>query len=388
VIATKLTKDNVFELADRSRGGRPLVMPNLLGSGFIRNQLGKSSATIPDELEFAERYGYAPYVLVFYSPMVDLISRWADQLCWDEDVVEDEQVVKKTRTLQTPYGELTDRTRYHKETQLTHHVEEMVKDEKDVEAVGWIIDESVSVLRERHSEIKQALLEQIAPRVEEIGDRGLSVFHLWMPNEEVLYPHFTQVSMHYFLHDYPELAYRLIEKAMAYTQFQIEVGIEANVDAMQTAVWGYEQFSPRLYEEHITPYLQASSKQAQAGGVLFWIHTCGHMKGLLENKTYHEFEVDILECLNYPPAGDVDDWPRLRRFVPEGTITKGNLEDSLLWQGPIEKIKSKTWQILEESEGFKHILATSNNIFNDTPLEHFEAMLEAVDEYCAANGLG
>ncbi len=383
----ELTRDNVFELADRSRGGRPLVMPNLVGSRFVAKQLGKSSATIKDQLEFAERYGYAPYIVVFYSPLVDLISHWADHLCWDENVVEDKGAVEKIRTLQTPHGELREHTRHNKATQLTHHIEEMVKDEEDVKAVGWIIDESVNTLRERHDEIKQALVQQIVPRVKEIGNRGLSLIHLWMPNEEVLYPHFTQVTMHYFLHDHPQLAHELIEKAMAYTQFQIEVGIEANVDAIQTAVWGYEQFSPRLYEEHIIPYLQASSKQTQAGGLLFWIHTCGHMKGLLESKTYHRFGVDILECLNYPPAGDVDDWPRLRKFVPEGTITKGNLEDSLLWQGPIEKIKSKTWEILEESADFKHILATSNNIFDDTPLEHFEAMLEAVDEYCAAKGL-
>ena len=388
MIATKLTKDNVSELADRSRGGRPLVMPNLLDSRFIPNQLGKSSVTIPDQLEFGERYGYAPYIVVFFSPMVDLMGRWADHLCWDEDVVEEEHVVKRTRTLQTPHGELRERTRYHKKSQLTHQVEEMIKDGDDLCALVWYLDECLRILDQRRPEIKQALLEQIIPGVEQVGDRGLSVFHYWMPYEEVLIPHFTPLTLHYFLHDYPELAHELIEKAMAYTHFQVEVGIEANVDAMQTAVWGYEQFSPRLYEEHITPYLQASSNQVQAGGVLFWIHTCGHMKGLLESKTYHRFGLDILECLNYPPAGDVDDWPRLRRFVPEGTITKGNLEDSLLWQGPIEKIKSKTWQILDESEGFKHILATSNNIFDDTPLEHFEAMLETVDEYCAAKGLG
>lgn len=297
-------------------------------------------------------------------------------------------MVKKTRTLQTPHGELRERTRCHKKSQLTYHVEEMIKDGDNLDALVWYLDECLRVLDQRRPEIKQALLNEIMPRMEQVADRGLSIIHYWMPFVEVLELHFTQLSLHYFLHDYPELAHELMEKVMAYTHFQVEVGIEANVDAMQTAVWGYEQFSPRMYEEHITPYLQASSEQAHAGGALFWIHTCGHMKGLLENNTYHRFGVDILECLNDPPAGDVDDWPRLRRFVPEATITKGNLEDSLLWQGPIEKIKSKTWQILEESEGFKHILATSNNMFDDTHLEHLEAMLETVDEYCAANGLG
>ena len=196
-----------------------------------------------------------------------------------------------------------------------------------------------------------------------------------------------QVSLHYFLHDYPQLARELMDEVLAYNLLQVEIGTEAQVDAMQTALWGYDQFSPKIYDNYIIPYVRPISDSTRAGGSLFWVHTCGYMKGLLEQKKYHRFGVDILECLNYPPAGDVDDWPRLRRFVPEGTITKGNLEDSLVWQGPIAEIKRKTRELLVESEGFKHILATANSTFDGTPLTHFEAMIEAVDEYSAERGL-
>jgi len=384
----KLSKDNLGQLADRSRGGRPLVMPNLLANRFVADQLGKKSATIQDQLAFAERYDYAAYLCIFYSPFVDLVAKWGEHLQWEEETIEDEAVVHRTRTLPTPYGELREQTRYHKKHQLTHHVEEMIKDADDLKALTWIIKESVGVLNERRAEIKQALLDDIVPKVEQIRGRGLSVIHFWMPNEEVMCPHFTQVSMIYFVYDYPELASELMDEAMQYSQFLVEIGIEAQVDAMQTAIWGYEQWSPKLYESFIIPYITPISAQTQAAGPLFWVHTCGHMKGLLEQKMYHRFGVDVLECLNYPPAGDVDDWPRLRRFVPEGTVTKGNLEDSLLWEGPVEEIKRKTWQILEESEGYKHILATSNNIFDGTPLAHFEAMLEAVNEYSQQRGMG
>lgn len=400
----KFSKDNLAQLADRSLGGRPLVMPNLGASKFVAKQLGKTIApvkdkfsavdlvnrdcTVEEQIAFAERYNYIPDIVVSWSPLVLTAARWSEDLQWQEESVEDEAIVARVRTLQTPHGQLRERTRYHKKEMLTQHLEEMIKDAEDVKALTWIIHESARVVAEHREDIKQATLADIVPKIEQIKGRGLSIISFWGPHLEVLYPHFSQLTLHYFLHDYPELASELMDQVLDYNLLQVEIGTEAGVDAMQTAPWGYEQFSPKIYDNYIIPYVRPISDSTRAGGLLFWIHTCGHMKGLLEQKVYHRFGVDVLECLNYPPAGDVDDWPRLRHFVPEGTITKGNLEDSLLWKGPIEEIKRKTRQILEESEGFKHILATSNNIFDETPLAHFEAMLEAVDEYSEERGLG
>lgn len=209
----------------------------------------------------------------------------------------------------------------------------------------------------------------------------LSAIVYWSPIHEVLYPHLSQLAQIYFMQDYPLIFTELLETVQIYLQLLVEIGIEAKVDAMQTALWGYEQLSPAIYEKYLLPYMVPLGARIKEGKCLFWLHTCGHMKGLIEDKMYHRLKPDILECLNYPPAGDVDDWPRLRKMLPEETVTKGNLEDSLLWKGPIEEIKKKTYQILKESEGFKHILGTSNNIFDGTPLANFEAMMETVAEY-------
>jgi len=399
----ELTKETVAQLADRSLGGRPLVMPNLSASKFVPEQLGKPitvvqdrlaavdvvnrDCTVAEQLAFAKRYNYIPDIVVLWSPFVLTAARWAEHLQWQQQSVEGETVIEQVRTLTTPHGQLRETTRYHKEQMLTQHVEEMIKDAGDVKALTWIIRESARVIAEHREDIKQAALTNLVPKTKQIKGHGLSIIHFWSPLTEVVYPHFSQTTLHYFLHDYPQLARELMDQVLDYNLLQVEIGAEAGVDAMQTALWGYDQFSPKIYQDYIIPYVKPISDATRAAGLLFWIHTCGYMKGLLEQKMYHRFGVDILECLNYPPAGDVDDWPRLRRFVPEGTVTKGNLEDSLLWQGPIEEIKRKTREILEQSEGYKHILATSNNIFDGTPLAHFEAMLEAVDEYSEERGL-
>jgi len=353
---------------------------------FVNEQLGRP-ATMEDRLVFAERYGYASFEEVYFSPLVSTAAQWCEQLKWDVDETEHELSPEQRRTLETPYGQLTEQTRLDRKTGLVHKMEEMIKDAADLKALAWIIKESVRVINERRQEIKEALLADIVPKVEQLRGRTLSVIHFWMPYLEVVYPHFTQVTMLYFMHDYPQLARELMDDAAQYSQFLVELGTEAQVDAMQTALWGYEQYSPAVYENYIIPYIKPISEMTQASGRLFWSHTCGYMKELLESKMYHRFAVDILECLNGPPSGDVDDWLWGRRFVPEGTVTKGNLEVGLLLRGPIAEIKRKTHEILVQSEGFKHILGTSDEFFDGTPLAHFEGMMEAVDEYSTERGL-
>ncbi len=380
----QLTKENIFELADRSTDRRPIVMP--YPNDLVNEQLGRL-ATMEDRLTFAEKYGYTPFEDVYFSPLVNTAAQWSEQLKWEVDETDHELFIQQRRTLETPYGRLTEQTRRDKKTGLVHKTEEMIKTAADLKALAWIIKESVRVINERRQEIKEALLASIVPKVEQLRGRTLSVIHFWMPHLEVVYPHFTQVTMLYFMHDYPQLARELMDEAAQYTQFLVEIGTEADVDAMQTALWGYEQYSPAIYENYIIPYIKPISEMTQTSGRLFWNHTCGYMKELLESKMYHRFAVDILECLNGPPSGDVDDWLWGRRLVPEGTITKGNIEVGLLRKGPITEIKRATHKILVQSEGCKHILSTSDDILPGTPLAHFEAMMEAVDEYSAERGL-
>ena len=72
----EISRKNVKQLADRSPGNPPLVMPPV-GRGFVANQLKKDPAdvTVEDRLNFAERCGYVPYMEVYYSPLINDASR-------------------------------------------------------------------------------------------------------------------------------------------------------------------------------------------------------------------------------------------------------------------------------------------------------------------------
>jgi hypothetical protein len=409
----KISRENSNQLAEHLPGNPPLVIPNLQTSNFVAKQIGKECTdydvsprvsgrelfveqtakedarflTIEDQLNFAEQYNYIAYIYVYPGPfLVEMAARRCSELQWQEENIEDSLQIKKIRRLKTPYRELTERTLYDKKSQLTHHPEKMINSEADVKAMAWIIKESIKVVMAERDEIKKEILTVAIPRVKQIREKGLSLLGFQSPIHEVLYPHLSQMAQIYFMHDYPDLFTELLDVAAPYTELLVESAIEANVDIIQTALWGYDQWSPTIYQKYVLPYIIPVARQIKERRCLFAVHTCGHMKGLLEDRTYDKIKPDILECLNSPPCGDVDDWPRLRSLLPEETISKGNLDDALLLLGPVEEIRKRTRKILKESEGFKHILSSGNNVLDDTPLAHFEAMMEAVAGYNENDG--
>lgn len=408
----KIDVKNLAGMSDRRSGYAPLVMPNLISSNFVAEQLGKvnrdfqlipdvpvrevedaesrlkDSLSVVDQLGFAEQHGYLACILVGFYPLVDLAASRFPHLRWDEQREDLGPQLHRSRKMRTPFGELSEQSSYDKKTQFTHRREEVLKSEADIRAYEWLVLESVEAVVGDWEAIRLSLKKEMTPKIEDTRGRGFSAVHFWTPITEVFVPFLDQASALYFLHDHPSVARRLMDAVSTYTLRLVDLFNEVGVDLQGTALWGYETFNPAIYREYILPYVKPVAENIRRGEKsLFWVHTCGRMKGLLEERVYSRFEVDLLECLNYPPAGDVDDWVRLRSLLSDSVITKGNLEDSLLWQGPTEEIRRKTREILVQSENFRHILGTSNNVFDGTPLANFLAMLEAVSEFARERGL-
>ena len=391
-----IARDTIGRCAGRT-GNPALAMPNLMASSFVSEQTGSDS--VDAHLDFAERHGYVPYIELsgrtsyaasndsgvewdLHTTLLSLAAQLSPRLRWKVEQTQEGSIARIRRSLITPFGTLTELKHHDRETLLTEHVQKLIRDSDDLKGMEWLIRESVRAVVAHRGEVRERMVADLVPLVAGIRGRGLSVLHFWTPATEVLYPFFDQVEMIYAMHDRGPWLRELMEEVMEFTSLMVEIGGEAQVDALQTAIWGYEQWSPMIYGEFVLPYAVPLGREIRRRGVLFWIHTCGFMKGLLEQRIYDSFDgIDILECLNEPPAGDVADWNVSRGFVPEGTITKGNLEDSLLWGGSPAEIRQETLKILRQSEKYSHILGTSNNVFAGTPLANFEAMMSAVGEY-------
>ena len=372
-------------------------MPNVMSSSFVAEQAGNDS--VDAHLELADKLGYVAYIELsgrahhaapndsgtewdLHTTLLSLAGQLSPHLRWKVQQTQNGSVATISRNLSTPYGKLAEVKRFDRETMLTEHVQKLIRSDDDLKGMEWLIRESVRTVVAHREQVRCRMVADLIPLVEKIRGRGLSVIHFWTPATEVLYPFFDQVEMIYAMHDRGPWLRGLMEEASVFTNLMVEIGGAAHVDALQTAIWGYEQWSPKIYAEFVLPFAVPLGREIRRRGMLFWLHTCGYMKGLLEQRVYHSFEgIDILECLNEPPAGDVDDWLLSRQLVPEGTITKGNLEDSLIWSGSPTEIRCKSLGILKQSESFPHILATSNNVFTGTPLANFEAMMGALKEY-------
>ena len=144
---------------------------------------------------------------------------------------------------------------------------------------------------------------------------------------------------------------------------------------------GYEIFSPQLHEEFVFKYAKEICDRTKEAGLIFGVHCCGKLKHVIENDFYQRIKPNILECLNYPPCGDVDNWRETRSLLGNDIISKGNIEDSLLLDGPISEIKRKTKELLDEQAGFRHLFSSANGFLMDTPVDNIKAMMEVINSY-------
>jgi uroporphyrinogen-III decarboxylase len=91
--------------------------------------------------------------------------------------------------------------------------------------------------------------------------------------------------------------------------------------------------------------------------------------------------IDLFETLSPPPVGNVASLSDALGKLDESICTRGNLGLDVLLQSDEEEVKRKTYEILEQTRGRKHIVAASDYLFYETPVVNVGAMAEAVKEY-------
>ena len=75
------------------------------------------------------------------------------------------------------------------------------------------------------------------------------------------------------------------------------------------------------------------------------------------------------------------DLRRAKEILPHTIGIQGNLDPTLLRDGPLESIRQQTEQILEAAKGRKHIMNLGHGIEPDTPEEHAAYFVQTVQNY-------
>jgi uroporphyrinogen decarboxylase len=136
--------------------------------------------------------------------------------------------------------------------------------------------------------------------------------------------------------------------------------------------------SPRMFHKFIAPSLRRFIAQAKEYGQRVMYHTCGAVRRLIPD--FIEMGVDILNPIQVSaqgmePAG-------LKRDFGHALCFHGALDiQAVLSQGTPDQVRAEVarlWHVLGQGGGF--ILAPTNNVMPETPIENVLALYEAIQE--------
>jgi uroporphyrinogen-III decarboxylase len=91
-------------------------------------------------------------------------------------------------------------------------------------------------------------------------------------------------------------------------------------------------------------------------------------------------KLDLFETLSPPPVSNVD-LRHARKVLDDRICTRGNIGLDVLLTGTPEDVHRHTQDILEATQGTKHMVAASDYLFYDIPLENVKAIVHTVESY-------
>jgi len=115
-------------------------------------------------------------------------------------------------------------------------------------------------------------------------------------------------------------------------------------------------------------------------GLSFWLHTCGAVTDILDD--FIEIGVDVIHPIQ-PYA--MDQAAIARRYCGEITFLAGIDVQYLLPRGTPEEVAAGTRQLIDtfDREYGGCLLAASNGIMPETPIQNIRAWLHTAEDYGA-----
>ena len=144
---------------------------------------------------------------------------------------------------------------------------------------------------------------------------------------------------------------------------------------------GSEMLSPELYEKYLIPDSQAIARVSHDLGGMIYSHICSPIEPFLTMGFYNKMGIDLFETLSPPPVGNVKDLTAARKILDPQMCTRGNVGLDILLNGSAEQVVQATLDVLAATSGSKHMVAASDYLFYDIPLENVKAMVSTVKDY-------
>ena len=354
------------------RGGSKCVVSLQIGAGagFDTRLAGKdwiSETTIEDTMAAYEQIGGAGLINVgfpgFDSCVPALKWQHVKEACAEERI---------TRShLETPYGELQWELHERKRQGVTP-TRFPVSSGDSLDSVKWLID--------RQQEALPYIPEIVGPLVETVHPQWPLCIQWSVQPFEMLCLAAAPDAVVLAMSDLD--AYRsLCDRILALNLAMCRAVIAAGADFIFLGGPGKELMSPLLYETFIIPDSEKISATVHEAGGMVYAHICSPVQPFLDMGYYGRMGIDLFETLSPPPVGNVMSLADARRQLPDTMCTRGNIGLDVLLKGGIAEVKQATLDVISETTGFKHIVAASDYLFYDIPIENARAVVQTVQEY-------
>lgn len=327
---------------------------------------------IEDQLHMGEICGYEPIALQ------DIDWRLANpKLQWQEELVSKNLRAQKRidrLTLHTPYGDIVRR----RESSLQSS---MLIDESDLTP-----DQLHQIIAWYSAEIAACDLDAIRAQIKGYvgirGERGLLSSSVVDPFGlfGLLGRGFEHLVYHYA--DYPEEHHRLAAQVLEVAKFQADVILDEGYDVIWAGSTGGSTYnSPEYFRETRMPYEKEIIAHVKRRGGLIYTHDCNAIAVMIREGVFNELSPSCLETLAPPPAGDIDDLRAYRRMLDPSICTKGNIDVGFLLEATEAEVRQATVDVIEATQGFRHLVGTGDDVYFGTPIENIKAMVDVAKNY-------
>jgi len=342
------------------------------GAGFDCKLAGKewnSEGTLDDTIKAYQIVGGEPMFNVGLPDVGSVIPN----LVWQTKIKETENTKIISSSLNTPYGPINWKFREQKKHGLTPMEYPLTMDSENIfDIVSWYM--------EQHLELVKNFDELIGPVLQKTQQHGaVSIQWNIQPFELMGLLSVENLAMLAMLE--PKRYRQTCDLIRDINIELIKAVFSCGADFVFLGAPGVEMLSPQIYEEFIIPDSKKITDVVHDEGGLVYCHICSPVEPFLSNGYYNQMGLDLFETLSPPPVGNVPDLAAAREILDDKICTRGNLGLDVLLNGSREEIEQTTIKIIEATRGSKHMIAASDYLFYDIPLENVKTVIRTVSEH-------
>ena len=337
------------------------------GAGFDCKLAGKqwlSQGTLDDTIRAYEIVECDPFFNFGLPEFCGIVP----ELSWQYETEQqgDNRYIHKG--LQTPFGTLE----YKFLEQKRHGITPLsfpLRHGDPLDSVFWYV--------EQHFKALEHIEQQLIPILEKLQPHGATSVQ-WNIQPFELFGLAAVVDTVLFAKLRPE-QYRAVCDAIREVNIEmIRKVISAGADFVFLGAPGVEMMSPQLYRDFIIPDSQKISEAVHQVGGLVYSHICSPVEPFLSRGFYNEMGIDLFETLSPPPVGNVADIHEARTTLDPPICTRGNIGLDVLLHATSDEIQEQTLELMRKTKDTKHIVAASDYLFYDIPLENVKTVVQTV----------